>query len=303
MTSEAPTPATPAEAVAQAAGAHRPVVLADLDGTLIHSRRRVPEPEGHMVVEVYDGRDVGFMAPEAWELLAEVQRRGHLVPATARTVRQFSRIRFPEPPRVAVVAGGAIVWVDGAIDPVWDAEVRDRLAATRASVADVAARLGEEPTTEEPRIGDDRFAYVRVAPEADVVGFTEWCAERGWRVVHQDGRIYCHPEGLSKSSPLPRVAELVGGEPAIALGDGLMDAELLSAVPVALTPAEGPLWMSGWRQGSSVDGFGPGSTTLLLTAVLDSISTPPDPISTPPDPISTPPTPDPHPAGPTKERN
>lgn len=252
----------------------RPVIVADLDGTLIHSRRRVPEPDGHIVVEVYEGRDVGFMAPEAWELLAEVQGRGLLVPATARTIRQFSRIRFPEPPRVAVLAGGAVVLVDGEIDPVWDAEVRARLDATGASVVDVAARLGDEPTTEEPRIGDDRFAYVRVAPEADVVGFTAWCEERGWSVVHQDGRIYCHPAGLSKASPLDRVTELVGSPPAIALGDGLMDAELLSAVPVALTPAEGPLWVSGWRQGSSVDGFGPASTTLLLAAVIDSLSPP-----------------------------
>ena len=269
----------------------RPVVLADLDGTLVHSRRRVPDPAGHLVVEVYDGRDVGFITPEAWDLLAQVQRRGYLVPATARTIRQFSRIRFPEPPRVAVLAGGAVVLVDGEVDPVWDAEVQARLAAAGASVEEVASRLHDEPTTEEPRIGDDRFAYVRVAPEADVVGFTAWCAERGWRVVHQDGRIYCHPEGLSKSSPLPRVAELVGAAPAIALGDGLMDAELLSAVPVALTPAEGPLWMSGWRQGSSVDGFGPASTTLLLAAVLDSIA------------ISHPQPPDPPPVGPTKEHH
>lgn len=269
----------------------RPVVLADLDGTLVHSRRRVPDPTGHLVVEVYDGRDVGFMTPEAWDLLAEVQRRGYLVPATARTIGQYRRIRFPETPRVAVLAGGAIVLVDDEIDPVWDTEVRARLAATGASVEEVAARLDEEPTTEAPRIGDDRFAYVRVAPEADVAGFTAWCTERGWRVVHQDGRIYCHPQGLSKSSPLPRVAELVGAAPAIALGDGLMDAELLAAVGVALTPAEGPLWMSGWRQGSSVDGFGPASTTLLLAAVLDSIA------------ISDPPTPDPPSADPTKESN
>lgn len=269
----------------------RPVVLADLDGTLIHSRRRVPEPDGHLVVEVYDGRDVGFMTPEAWDLLALVQQRGYLVPATARTIRQYRRIRFPEPPRVAVLAGGAIVLVDDEVDPVWDAEVRARLDATGATVAEVAARLRAEPTTEEPRIGDDRFAYVRVAPEADVEGFTAWCDERGWRVVHQDGRIYCHPAGLSKSSPLDRVTELVGAPPAIALGDGLMDAELLAAVRVALTPAEGPLWMSGWRQGTSVDGFGPASTTLLLTAVLDAIA------------ISTPQTPDPSQPGPTKEHH
>lgn len=259
--------------------ATRPVVLADLDGTLVHSRRRVPDPTGHVVVEVYEGRDVGFMAPEAWDLLAAVQERGLLVPATARTVRQYRRIRFPQEPRVAVLAGGAIVWADGAVDPVWDAEVQARLDATGASVTEVAARLGEMPTTEEPRIGDDRFAYVRVAPEADVTAFTAWCAERRWRVVHQDGRIYCHPEGLSKASPLGRVAELVGAEPAIALGDGLMDAELLDAVPLALTPAEGPLWVSGWRQGSSVDGIGPAATTSLLTAVLDSLPPFPPPPS------------------------
>lgn len=259
----------------------RPVVLADLDGTLVHSRRRVPDPTGHLVVEVYEGRDVGFMTPEAWDLLAEVQERGLLVPATARTIRQYRRIRFPAPPQVAVLAGGAVVLVDDEVDPVWDAEVQARLAATTASVEQVAARLGEMPTTEAPRIGDDRFAYVRVAPDADVRAFTEWCAERGWKVVHQDGRIYCHPQGLSKVSPLGRVAELVGAEPAIALGDGLMDQELLSAVPVAMTPADGPLWMSGWRQGTSVAGFGPASTTLLLAAVLASIDQ--DPPSRRPD--------------------
>lgn len=255
----------------------RPVVLADLDGTLIHSRRHVPDPDGHVVTEVYEGRDIGFMTKEAWRLLAEVQARGLLVPATARTIRQYRRVQLPRPSRIAILAGGAIVWVDGEIDPVWDAEVQARLAATGASVAEVAARLGEMPTTEEPRIGDERFAYVRVAPEADVAAFTAWCGDRGWRVVHQDGRIYCHPRGLTKGSPLARVAELAGAEPAVALGDGLMDAELLAAVPVAFTPAAGPLWMSGWRQGSDVDGFGPSTTVGLLTAVLDSISPQPTP--------------------------
>src|SRR5262249_53722219 len=152
--------------------------------------------------------DVGFMEPEAWDLLARVQREGYLVPATARTIHQYSRIRFPEAPRVAVLAGGAVVLVDGEVDGVWDAEVRAMLGATRASVTEVADHMDRLPTTEAPRIGDDRFAYVRVAAEADVAGFTAWCVEHGWRVVHQDGRIYAHPEGLSKASPLARVAEL-----------------------------------------------------------------------------------------------
>jgi hypothetical protein len=268
MTSDAPS-----RGVDGAAGVvTRPVVLADLDGTLVHSRRRVPDPAGLVVVEVYDGRDVGFMEPEAWRLLAEVQERGLLVPATARTMGQYSRIRFPLPPRVAILAGGAIVLVDGEVDEVWDAEVQGMLAAARASVVEVADRMAQLPTTEQPRIGDDRFAYVRVAPEADVVAFTDWCAEHGWKVVHQDGRIYAHPIGLTKASPLARVGEIVGAAPAVALGDGLMDAELLDAVPVALTPSLGPLWMSGWRQGASVDGFGPTSATLLLAAVLDTIA-------------------------------
>lgn len=272
MTSDALTSDAPS-----AATVTRPVVLADLDGTLVHSRRRVPEPDGHVVVEVYDGRDVGFMEPEAWDLLARVQRDGLLVPATARTIRQFSRIRFPEPPRVAILAGGAIVLVDGEVDEVWDAEVQGMLGATSATVTEVADRMATLPTTEEPRIGDDRFAYVRVAPEADVTGFTGWCTERGWRVVHQDGRIYVHPVGLTKASPLARVTELVGAPPAVALGDGLMDAELLAAVPLALTPALGPLWVSGWRQGTAVDGFGPASATSLLAAVIASFPTPQPP--------------------------
>lgn len=260
MTAEQREPAPPA------------VVAADVDGTLVHSRRRVPDPTGLRVVEVYDGRDVGFVEPEAWDLLERLQSVATVVPFTARTRRQYDRIDLPRRPTVAVLCGGATVLVDGDVDQVWSDHVDAALAATGVTAADVAARMADVPTTEEPRVGDDRFAYVRVAPEADVAGLAAWCHDRGWNLVHQDGRIYAHPDGITKAAPLGRVAEILGAPVGIAMGDGLMDRELLDAVPVALTPSLGPLWVSGWRGGSSVDGFGPGSTTLLLRAALDAIA-------------------------------
>lgn len=248
------------------------VVAADVDGTLVHSRRRVPEPTGMRVVEVYDGRDVGFVEPEAWDLLDRLQRLATVVPFTARTRRQYERIDFPRRPRVAVLCGGATVLVDGEVDPVWAEHVDAATAATGTTAADVAARMTEVPTTEEPRVGDDRFAYVRVAPEADVAGLAAWCRDRRWNLVHQDGRIYAHPDGVTKAAPLGRIADIVGSPVGVAMGDGLMDRDLLDSAPIALTPSLGPLWVSGWRGGSSVDGFGPGSTTLLLRAALDATS-------------------------------
>lgn len=247
------------------------MVLCDLDGTIVHSARRVDVADraGATVVERYEGRDVGFMSAEAWDLLKHLQRRCSFVPVTARTIRQFRRIVLPEKPTVAVVACGAIVLIDDAPDPLWEAEVDRLIRDSGTDAKAVAAEMAALDVTEPPRIGDERFAFVRVRPGSDVRAFEAWSTERGWRIVRQDGRIYALPAALSKQSAVGRVAEICDAEPFLALGDGMMDAELLASTPHALTPIEGHLWRSGWRSGTPVLGDGLAGTEALLRKALD----------------------------------
>ena len=142
------------------------------------------------------------MTPEAWDLLAEVQRAGlpraghgpHHPPVLAASASP-SRPAWPSWP--AAPSSGSTARSTRCGTP----RCRRRLDAAGASVAEVAARLGELPTTEEPRIGDDRFAYVRVAPEADVAGFTGWCAEPGLA-----GRAPGRPHLLPPRGPVEELA-------------------------------------------------------------------------------------------------
>lgn len=244
----------------------RPVILADLDGTLVHSRRRCPDLRGARVIERYEGRDVGFISPKAWDMLGTLQADATVVPATARTVRQYSRIEFPTLPAVALVAGGGLILVDGVPDPGWSSVTQAMLDSTDATVEQVVERMATLRVTEEPRNGDDRFACVKVAAEADTSGFGDWCAKRGWRVVRQDGRIYAMAAQLSKAAAAPRLSEIVGDAPSIVLGDGLMDLEMMALVRHRFTPMEGALWRSGSRLATPVEGVGLQSAEAMLAA-------------------------------------
>ena len=244
------------------------MVLSDLDGTLVHSSRRCPDVQGAVVVEVYEERAVGFMSPTAWAALAELQSRSVFVPATARTARQYGRIRFPERPRVAIVAAGGVILVDGEPDPAWMQVTRAMVDDTAATVADVVERMRGLEVVEEPRSGDDRFACVKVAAGGDTGSFESWCRNHGWRVVCQDGRVYALPLGMSKAAAIPRVAELVGAPPTMALGDGLMDVEMLGAVEHAISPEDSALWRAGHRITVAVPGVALSATEAVLACAL-----------------------------------
>ena len=250
-----------------------PLVLADIDGTLVHSHRRCADVQGATVVERYDGRAVGFMSPSAFAMLRDLQARSTLVPATARTTRQYSRIQFPAVPPVAIVAAGGLILVEGVPDPVWSAASQALVDATDATVDEVVHRMRSLPVAEEPRNGDDRFACVKVALEADISDFEEWCDQVGWRVVRQDGRIYALPRALSKATAVPRLTEIVGVEPTVALGDGLMDVEMMLLTDHRISPACGAMWKSGLRISTPVEGVGLSAAEEVLALALERVDT------------------------------
>lgn len=246
-----------------------PVVLADIDGTLVHSRRKCADIRGAVVAEVYDGRDVGFISPTGWNLLAELQALSVFVPATARTISQYSRIRFPSVPPVAVVAAGGVILVDGIADPVWSAATQEIVDSTSATVEQVVAQLGTLPVAEQPRNGDGCFGCVKVVEGSDISDFERWCSERDWRVVRQDERIYVLPRQLSKAAALPRLAEIVGARPVMALGDGLMDVEMMLVVEHRISPAGGAIWQADPHIATAAEGLGLTATEAVLRLAND----------------------------------
>lgn len=248
-------------------------MVADLDGTIIHSARRCGDTERLVTVETYEGRDVGFMTDSCWSALAKLQSVASFVPATARTERQYRRLRFPSAPSIAVVEAGAVVLVNGLASEAWALHATAAVEATGFTPFAIARRMSCLQLAEEARVGDQALVYARLATDHGLESFGHWCADRNWRIVQQDGRLYALPGGIDKSLAVAWVVENLGGVLVAAAGDGMMDMALLESAPIALTPEGGPLWKSGWRAGTSVVGYGPSSAEQILVHAIEAAMT------------------------------
>ncbi|MFJ5232226.1 HAD family hydrolase [Kitasatospora sp. NPDC088391] len=240
------------------------LVASDLDRTLVYSNRAlaldVPDRLAPRLlsVEVHDGKALSFMTETAAELLAELAAQVPVVPITTRTRTQYERINLPGPtpgwiPPYAVCANGGHLLVDGVPDPDWHREIRSRLAAASAPVAEVVEHLAitaDPEWTHKRRVADELFAYLVVEraelPAGWIEDLTAWCAERGWTVSLQGRKVYAVPAPLSKSAALAEVRERTGARTVLTAGDSLLDAELLLAADHGWRPGHGELAETGW---------------------------------------------------------
>ncbi|MBB4892622.1 hypothetical protein FHS39_001633 [Streptomyces olivoverticillatus] len=239
------------------------LIASDLDRTLIYSTAALglamPDAQAPrlLCVEVYEHRPLSYMTETAAALLAGMARTAPavaFVPATTRTPEQYGRIRLPgPPPEYAVCANGGELLVHGESDPAWRAQVRRRLTAECAPLAEVHRHL---VSTADPawllkeRTAADLFAYLVVdrpnLPEPWVKELAEWADGRGWTVSLQGRKVYAVPKPLTKSAAVAEVARRTGAGTVLSAGDSLLDADLLLAADRAWRPGHGELAAAGW---------------------------------------------------------
>jgi hypothetical protein len=187
-----------------------------------------------------------------WTALAAA---GAIVPATTRSVPQYTRLRLPgRPPRYAVVCNGARLLVDGESDPGWERTVRSAVAAGSAGFAEVqrqcdAWRAAHDGLTVRPV--EDFFLYFTVAVRGpwfvrfagEVAG---WARAHGWRASLQGRKLYLLPAALDKAPAVAEAAARAGAAHVVAGGDSLLDAGMLRAADAAIRPAHGELHVTGF---------------------------------------------------------
>jgi hypothetical protein len=232
------------------------LAASDLDRTLIYSRKAMrlgDVPAEPVCVEVHEDRPVSFMTAGAAKALEELGGSATFVPVTTRVHAQYRRVRLPgPPPRFAVAANGALLYVDGEPDQEWTAGVRRRLAACFPfrHVWEYAAHVCSPDWTVKLRNADDLFCYVVLHPHRLPAGFVDdvagWAAERGWRTSRQGRKLYWVPEALTKSAAVAEVARRAGAEVVLAAGDSLLDVDLLLYAHAGIHPAHGELFERGW---------------------------------------------------------
>jgi hypothetical protein len=226
------------------------VIASDIDRTLLWSHKRLGDvPVDDLVcLEVLDGRDWAYVTRKAYDVLAGLP---DLVLCTTRTPAQVRRLGFPSYERVLCLNGGALL-VDGEPDPE-HARATAALVAQRRPMAEFAQRVAhlvEAPHVRSLRDADGAFGYFLLNGEPVEAAWVEEleaiAAEDGWRLTHEQTKVYAMPDTLTKEAGLARLLELEGGELVAAAGDSRLDEGMLRMARHALVPSGAYLESHGW---------------------------------------------------------
>lgn len=234
--------------------------LSDLDGTLVHALRALPDEQAPaaVIVEHYEGRPITVSHEQTIGALADLSVRAHFVPATTRSVAQLQRIT-PIWERVAdgwvICANGATILHGGEQDVDWSRTIERRAggAAPVDQVRDVLEREFGDPAgvrwLGEWRPCDSHFVYAVCDPETTPPGIEEQASRAveplGWVAVKHGRKLYVLPRHLTKRAAAEHLIERLEIERVLAAGDSLLDLELLELADRAWVPVGSELERAG----------------------------------------------------------
>ncbi|MEO9324782.1 hypothetical protein ABFT23_14910 [Nocardioides sp. C4-1] len=228
------------------------MIASDIDRTLLWSHKRVGDVplEQLVCLEVLDGRDWAYVTQRAWDALASLDP-DDLVLCTTRTPAQVLRVKMPPFRRILCLNGGVLL-VDGVPDDA-HARATEALVAQRrpmAEFADRVAHLVEAPHVRSLRDADGAFGYFLLNGEPVEAAWVEEleaiAGEDGWRLTHEQTKVYAMPDTLTKEAGLARMLEGTDDELVAAAGDSRLDEGMLRLARHALVPAGAYLTSHGW---------------------------------------------------------
>ncbi|MBP2628324.1 MAG: Haloacid dehalogenase domain protein hydrolase type 3 [Firmicutes bacterium] len=229
----------------------------DLDQTLIYSPKSFrllpgePMPAASSI-EIYDGREISFMADNAIAKLKKIASQSIFVPVTTRTIDQYLRISlFRENmiPAYGVVSNGGNIIVDGVVDQAWRGQVAMVMDQMCLCPEDMLASFNElchESWAGPMRMADGLFYYCVVerdkVPLNDIESFAVWAGGQQWNVSLQGRKLYIVPQVVNKWSAVAYIRDILQEKLVITAGDSLLDLCMLEQADYAIAPAHGELW-------------------------------------------------------------
>lgn len=233
------------------------IFASDLDQTLIYSPksfRVLPEePMPRMTcVELYEGRDISFMADGVITKLQEFASHNFFVPVTTRTIAQYERIslfRGEINPSYAVVSNGGNLIINGVVDPTWQGMVAMKIAQMSLCAEDMLASFTQfchESWAGAVRTADNLFYYCVVErdkiPLDELESFSAWAKAQQWNVSLQGRKLYVVPQVVNKWAGVSYIQELLQEKIVVAAGDSLLDLCMLEQANYGIAPCHGELW-------------------------------------------------------------
>ncbi|MDR0644915.1 MAG: HAD hydrolase family protein [Treponema sp.] len=209
------------------------LLACDLDNTLIRSHPQV----GDVPVEYYGGKVITSMSARALELIANLDDRVVLVPATSRSIEQYRRVNISHEraPLYAVVSGGGVILRDNKIDEEWDVYRKSVIDAVQGEFERLFRVLQDDVRVEKVKIIDDSFIFAKSASAQGVIDDLEY--GEAFSVLRHNEKIYVLPQGIDKGTAITEVASRLDADCIIAAGDSDLDVPLLNEADYALAPS------------------------------------------------------------------
>lgn len=219
----------------------RTALFTDLDGTILFSKRTLPEhltEKDCVKAETYSNGGYGLMEEKLVAFLEEWQQKNLLIPVTTRSTEQFERLgtvwkRIPVP--YALASNGGNLYRDGVLDENWNKKVRANLAVELSHKEAVLSILNVILPQESIRkIKDiDGLYYCILVMErsweqAFINEVNAALAVYDWMGYFQHKKLYFLPKRLSKEQAVKMLlTELSEELVCVGLGDTDMDQQML----------------------------------------------------------------------------
>lgn len=209
----------------------------DLDNTLLFSYKHKQNCD--ICVEYLQGKQQGFFTPKSIKLLQKINSLVEFIPVTSRSVEQYQRIQFPKDtlPHYAVTTNGAILLIDGEVDPDWYQISRQAVDPWQRELQNIYEMLNKMPLAKHFRIVDDMYLFTTCENPQDAAHVAYEIAPKTQLDVTIAGRkVYFCPPAINKGQALKRLKDLFSAKYTISAGDTTMDIPMLEKADCAIIP-------------------------------------------------------------------
>jgi hydroxymethylpyrimidine pyrophosphatase-like HAD family hydrolase len=216
------------------------ILFTDLDNTLIHSLNQ----QGDMPAEQKNGRIITWINPQAQALLDNSIPNVRIVPTTARSINQYTRVTiFKSPPRYAITSMGAVILRHGKPCRRWAAKMRRLITPTYNAMNDAIAHLCADKRVTEAQVVNEAFLFACTTNEDEAADIAEKLKKHYdcFTVLNHRKKIYIIPKGIDKRTAVREVVRRLTREKGkidvVAAGDSIADVSFLADASRVFVPS------------------------------------------------------------------
>lgn len=213
------------------------IYFSDLDRTLIYSNKFINEKTNQVCIEVLDGKEISYMSPKSIDILKEILKKKRFIPTTTRSIEQYKRIMFAQNDinfEWSIVSNGGNILHNGEIFEQWNEVLKERLKTCK-SLESVMNHFNENYSKIDGIIKirevDNVFFYIvvdrNVFCENSLSSFECYLKKNRWNIYVSGRKIYFIPEVVTKESAIEYLTEYLNEDKFEALGDSIMDINML----------------------------------------------------------------------------